>query len=87
MDAPPVRVKRDWRGRWGVQVKWPRSGPWARLLLFPRFVWHGPFGDASRRWTHEENALVFAELVRDLMARKAIAPTHWMPLPAPSKEQ
>jgi hypothetical protein len=74
MGLPKVRIRRDWRGRWGVQVKWPRSGPWPRWLLFPRFVWHGPFGIASYRWAKADGAKVFAELVQDTIRRQEEVP-------------
>lgn len=52
---PETKVVKSWRG-WGVKVRWPRSGPWARTMLFPRYVWHGPFGNGRVRWPTREGA-------------------------------
>lgn len=67
--VPQVRIRKDWRGRWGVQVKWPRSGPWHRTLRFPRWCWHGPFGRSDQRWPSAQGALDFAVLLENLILR------------------
>lgn len=62
MNVPVAIVAKDRRGRWGVKVKWPRSGSWTRTMPFwPRFVWHGPFGDTSWRGENWADAKWFAE--------------------------
>lgn len=59
--VPQVKVVRCGK-KYGVKVKWPRNGPWTRTLLFPRFVWHGPFGNTSYRWDQSTGAISFANL-------------------------
>lgn len=66
--VPVVRVRRDRRGLWGVQVKWPRTGPWTRHMLFPRFAWHGPFGNPRARWEKRSSAEIFAGVLLDGIA-------------------
>jgi hypothetical protein len=55
---PEFKVVRDGK-KWGVKVRWPRSGPFARKMLFPRFVWYGPYGDKDARWATEDAATRF----------------------------
>jgi hypothetical protein len=68
MIAPEVKVARDGK-MWGVKVKWPRTGPWKRTLLFPRFVWHGPLGMDDCRWTDRHAADAFANMLRQEIER------------------
>ena len=64
--VPKVRVARSLRG-WGVKVRWPRTGPWARTMLFPRFVWHGPFGNGRTRWPTRQGAETCQEILEKLI--------------------
>lgn len=50
MDRPIFKVVQNGK-KWGVKVKWPRSGPWSRTMLFPRYVWHGPLG--NKHWRYD----------------------------------
>ena len=68
MPEPAVRVQQDWKGHWGVQVKWPKSGPWTRTLIFPRWCWHGPLGNRTARWPDRVGADAFAKLLTDTIA-------------------
>jgi len=76
--VPMVRAHKDWRGRWGVQVKWPRTGPWAKLQKRPRWVWHGPFGFNKTRWPDQAAAESAADSFRYVIAKRAanLNPTH-----------
>jgi len=56
MDRPLIKVVKDGK-KWGVKVKWPRRGPFARTMLFPRYVWHGPFGNKHARWDTNNEAI------------------------------
>lgn len=77
MGRPVVKVFKTGK-KWGVKVKWPRSGPWARTMLFPRFAWHGPYGCKQWRWDNNEGAVAFAEivksLVRDILKEQEVRP-------------
>ena len=70
---PEVRAHQDWRGRWGVQIRWPGSGPWARHQLWPRWVWHGPWGDGTFRYDSKANAQIAATVFANLIEEVAIA--------------
>jgi hypothetical protein len=61
LDKPEIRAHQDWRGRWGVQIRWPATGPWTRHQLWPRWAWHGPFGNGAFRYDSKVNAEAAAE--------------------------
>jgi len=64
---PETKVVKSWRG-WGVKVRWPRSGPWSRTMVIPRYVWHGPFGNSSTRWPTREGAETCRDILEKLIA-------------------
>lgn len=69
MDRPAFRVHKDWRGRFGVQAMWPKSGPWAKHQWWPRWVWHGPFGNEKKRWPSVDGAQAFVRVCEDTVAK------------------
>lgn len=64
---PETKIVRRGRG-WGVKVRWPRTGPWTRTMLVPRFAWHGPCGNNSARWPDLDGATAWRDLLETVIS-------------------
>jgi hypothetical protein len=60
LERPTFRVVPNRTG-WGVQAQWPSSGPWTKWQIWPRWVWHGPFGFHDFIFPTEEDAWEHAD--------------------------
>ena len=63
MTRPSFRIKRRKNG-WGIQVKWPRNGPWTHYQIWPHWVWWGPFGFTDFVYIKGQDALDTANIMQ-----------------------